>query len=194
MKRSHLGVPMIVFKSELKLVFAVKDPVNCLPQKVKDQKVQQYALTWRIRMILMCSVHLTHAFVWVCLHVWEREKEGTSEFEKEKIFSVCVCVFACVSQGEFRICQLIFVSFIDQCIQWKTSLMFCLFAAWVALRVCARTDDSKQINGLWNSALHWDTMWTMLSELIRFWNAEYIQFLVLVIVIYKHICFCFFLV
>jgi len=179
MKRSHLGVPMIVFKSELKLVFAVKDPVNCLPQ-VKDQKVQQYALMWRIRMILMCSVHLTHAFVWVCLHVWEREKEGTSEFEKEKIFSVCLCVFACVSQGEFRICQLIFVSFIDQCIQWKTSL-FCLFAAWVALRVCARTGDSKQINGLWNSALHWDTMWTMLSELIRFWNAEYIQFLVLVI-------------
>lgn len=89
MKRSHLGV---VFKSELKLVFAVKDPVNCLPQKVKDQKVQQYALMCRIRMILMCSVHLMHAFVWVCLHVWMREKEGTSEFEKEKIFSVCVCL------------------------------------------------------------------------------------------------------
>ena len=97
MKRSHLGVPMTVFKSELKLVFAVKDPVNCLPQKVKDQKVQQYALMWRIRMILMCSVHLTHAFVWVCLHVWMREKEGTSKFEKEKISSVCVCM--CESRG-----------------------------------------------------------------------------------------------
>ena len=92
MKTNHPGVPLIVFKSELKVAFAVKDPVSCLPQKVKDQKVQQHALMWRIRMILMCSVHLVHAFVWVCLHVWVREKEGTSESEKEQIFSVCVCV------------------------------------------------------------------------------------------------------
>ena len=92
-KRSHLGVPMIVFKSELKLVFAVKlkDPVNCLPQ-VKDQKVQQYALMWRIRMILMCSVHLTHAFVWVCLHVWERERKRGLQNLKKKKYLVCACV------------------------------------------------------------------------------------------------------
>ena len=128
---------------------------------------------------------------------------------------ICVGVFACVNErerGDFKIwkrkniqcvCLHVWVKGSSGFASWysyhlltnvynEKHLCFCLFAAWVALRVCARTDDSKQINGLWNSALHWDTMWTMLSKLVRFWNAEYIQFLVLVIVIYKHICWVFF--